>query len=215
MTLVLIAPGRALAAPHAATWNEMLGDGMPNRPQDINSASRTREEQKRFYDDYLYYLRTGKTRPSGVKLAAKPGTSNHEFPPGSAIDIKTGSPTHKWLVANGPKYGVTRPLLNKGEPHHFEFGARQTVSVPRPTNTFQENDMRVVATASGRRFVLGELTYQDMTKRWDHASHEAKIWNSDTGDEPDVIPDATLDLAIGQIQQRRAQLAEALKELGV
>lgn len=77
----------------------------------------------------------------------------------------------------------------------------------------QEDHMRIVAgRSSGRRFALGELTYQEL--RMDHASHEAHIWESLPGGaaagEPLVIEDETLALAIGQIEQRRAQFAAAL-----
>ena len=78
--------------------------------------------------------------------------------------------------------------------------------------------MRIVAgQPSNRRFALGELTYQELPM--DQASHSAHIWESQPGGkgtaEPMLIDDADLDLEIGQIQKRRAQLADAFKHLGV
>lgn len=80
------------------------------------------------------------------------------------------------------------------------------------------HEMRLVAGfPSNRRFALGELTYQELPM--DQASHSAHIWESAPGSkatgEPLVVGDADLDLEIGQIQKRRAQLAEAFKFLGV
>lgn len=146
MQLVTIAPGFSLASPHAATWRDMLAAGMPNRPQDINSASRTTAEQVRLYARYLADKATGRKPP---RMAARPGTSNHEFPPDCAIDVQTGSPTWDWLVVNGRRFGVHRPIAS--EPWHFEFGARPAPPLPPPpaarpasAPTSTENDMRAI-----------------------------------------------------------------------
>ncbi|TFD09829.1 hypothetical protein E3T26_14470 [Cryobacterium sp. TMT1-21] len=80
----------------------------------------------------------------------------------------------------------------------------------------KENTMRLVAgQPSNRRVALGELTWQVLPG--EQASHSAHVWESPSGGpahgEPLVIDDATLDLEIGQIQQRRAQLARAFNSL--
>lgn len=88
----------------------------------------------------------------------------------------------------------------------------------KPSLTQEGNEMRLVAgQPSNRRYALGELTYQELPM--DQASHSAHIWESLPGGrgtgEPLVVDDADLDLEIGQIQKRRAQLAAAFKDLGL
>lgn len=212
-------------------------DRMDAPRQTINSGVRTDAEQAALFrlnytSNYARSSKRDKRVWNGVAywrkapynkhvMAAVPGTSNHEDPPGTAMDVDTSSPLHAHLLKHGAAHGWHRPLLHLGEPWHWEYDAskdqhRVNPPVKEAENQMKGKTMRAVAGfPSNRRFVLGELTWQDMTKFPAHASHEAKIWNSDTGDEPDVIPDETLDLAIGQIQKRRAQLAEALKQLGV
>jgi hypothetical protein len=210
-------------------------DRMGAPRQTINSGVRTDAEQaalfrQNYTSDYSRSSKRDKRVWNGVTywrkapydkhvMVAVPGTSNHEEPPGTAMDVDTDSPLHAHLLKHGAQHGWSRPLLAFGEPWHWEYNANKDRHLPRATREAVDKltgaAMRAVATTSGRRFVLGELTYQDMSQHWDHASHEAKIWNPDTGQEPVVIPDETLDLAIGQIQKRRAQFAEALKQLGV
>ena len=192
-------------------------DRMGAPSQKINSGVRTKAEQSLLYARYLADVRLGRKPP---RYAAKPGTSNHEDPPARAMDVAMSSPLHAHLLKHGAEHGWSRPLLHLGEPWHWEYDASKDQHLPRATqeavDKLRGKTMRAVAGfPSNRRFVLGELTWQDMTKFPAHASHEAKIWNTDTGDEPDVIPDETLDLAIGQIQKRRADLAKALKQLGL
>jgi len=63
-------------------------------------------------------------------LAALPGTSNHGW--GLAVDLcggvnDFGTPQHRWVVANGPRFGWHHPRWaardgSRPEPWHFEFG---------------------------------------------------------------------------------------------
>ncbi len=86
------------------------------------------------------------------------------------------------------------------------------------SNDFHGDEMRVVVgQPSNRRVAVGELTWQELPG--EQASYSAHIWESAPGSnaagEPLVISDTNLDLEIGQIQKRRAQLAEAFKAMGV
>lgn len=206
MIQTVIAGKHWLAPPAAVQYLRMLADGCP---AGVSEAGRTRERQEWLYEQWMAGL-------LDIPSIARPGTSKHET--GTALDLP--EPARTWVTRNGARYGWIAGRV-PGEPWHFEFDAsRVTASTPKPSApvaapNLQGETMRAVATPSGRRFVLGELTYQDMSAHWDHASHEAHVWNSDTAGEPQVIADATLDLAVGQIQQRRAQLAEALKFHGV
>ena len=78
----------------------------------VNSANRSNEKQKELYDQY---------QSKGYPLAAKPGSSNHNF--GIAIDINSAHA--ETLAKNGllDKYQFHRPLLNhpkRPEPWHIE-----------------------------------------------------------------------------------------------
>jgi len=81
----------------------------------VNSGGRSRHDQEIAYRNYL----------NGGNLAAKPGTSVHEF--GKAVDFGGAanhySPQHTWLVNNGPKFGWVWAGKNfsQVEPWHFEF----------------------------------------------------------------------------------------------
>lgn len=82
---------------------------------------------------------------------------------------------------------------------------------------FGEEMRVVVGQPSNRRVAVGELTWQVLPG--EQASYCAHIWESAPGSnaagEPLVISDENLDLEIGQIQKRRAQLAEAFKDMGL
>lgn len=109
--------GVALLAPGAASsYARMIRAGMPE--SGFHNSFRTRAEQERRWKQYLNG--TG-------NLAARPGTSNHEF--GVAMDVNTGSAMQKWLVANGKRFGWIRDVSN--EPWHFHFiAARDTTGKP-------------------------------------------------------------------------------------
>ena len=72
-------------------------------------------------------------RRSKPTLAAKPGTSNHGW--GIAVDLgggvqSCGSAEHRWLDANGPRFGWVHPAWakpgrGKTECWHFEWTAAQ------------------------------------------------------------------------------------------
>lgn len=76
----------------------------------ISSAYRSRAEQERLYAAYL--AGTG-------NLAARPGTSNHEF--GQAIDFRGTPGAFDWLVENAERFGL-RNL--PGEPWHYSPNGR-------------------------------------------------------------------------------------------
>lgn len=100
----------------------------------------------------------------------------------------------------------------------LDINGLQVASGSGSLSDYFGDEMRVVAGyPSNRRFALGELTYQELPS--DQASHSAHIWESNPGGrgvgEPLVVDDADLDLEVGQIQKRRAQLAKAFKDLGL
>lgn len=76
----------------------------------ITSAYRSRAEQERLYAAYL--AGTG-------NLAARPGTSNHEF--GQAIDFRGTPGAFDWLAENAEQFGL-RNL--PGEPWHYSPNGR-------------------------------------------------------------------------------------------
>lgn len=113
VTQVTIAPGHWLDAAAAASWARMRAAGMPTGG--ITEAGRTRARQTYLYGEYL----AGRL----LAYAARPGESLHES--GLAIDMKTASAAHAWLVKHGADHGWHRPLLHakKPEPWHHEYRA--------------------------------------------------------------------------------------------
>jgi len=80
----------------------------------VNSAWRTREQQKALYDDYVSGRRSA--------VAAPPGYSNHEG--GTAVDVETAWGTNAaylWLSANAHRFGFSRTVPD--EPWHWEYTA--------------------------------------------------------------------------------------------
>ena len=79
----------------------------------INSAYRSNAEQLRFYTAWIVFRKV---------LAAKPGTSLHNF--GRALDIDSNPATadHAWMVAHGREYGWIQTIPHI-EPWHFEYVA--------------------------------------------------------------------------------------------
>lgn len=78
----------------------------------ITSGFRSWAEQNNIYKQYLNYLKTGK---GTIKMAAKPGTSRHEFH--LAADIST-QPIRRMSNSQLLKYGLHKPI--KSEPWHIE-----------------------------------------------------------------------------------------------
>ncbi|OJV76549.1 MAG: hypothetical protein BGO37_10900 [Cellulomonas sp. 73-92] len=104
----LITGERAWLSPAAAaSYQQMQAAGMP--AGGITSAGRSSAAQAGLYQAYLNG--TG-------NLAAKPGTSPHEK--GIALDMNVASSAHRWLLANGAKYGWTQAV--PGEPWHWQYG---------------------------------------------------------------------------------------------
>lgn len=93
----------------------------------ITEAGRTRGEQQEHWDRYQAYLNGGPWAP----LAAKPGTSPHEF--GNAID------TNERLVGLLAEHGWSRPL--KSEPWHFVYNLTNDHHRYEPAPAGEEDDM--------------------------------------------------------------------------
>lgn len=123
-----------LNAPAAASLRRV--DAQIGHPLQITEAGRTPAQQQVHWDRYQRYLNGGPWAP----LAARPGTSPHEF--GNAID------TDERLVAVLAEHGWWRPLAS--EPWHFVYRAwadkhindpaPSPVPIPIPEPT-QEDEM--------------------------------------------------------------------------
>ena len=98
-------------------------------PLQITEAGRSRAGQQAHWDRYVRYLNGGPWAP----LAAKPGTSPHEF--GNAID------TNERLVALLAGHGWSRPL--KSEPWHFVYNPNNDKHRydPAPAGEEEDDDM--------------------------------------------------------------------------
>lgn len=79
----------------------------------LTEGFREPERQKALYKQYLEYKRT---RKGNVKMAAKPGTSKHEY--GLAVDTST-EPIRGMNNSQLLKYGLHKPI--KSEPWHIEM----------------------------------------------------------------------------------------------
>ena len=81
-------------------------------------------------DSYRPYEAQVKAQQEKPDLAAKPGTSNHGW--ALAVDLcgganDFGTPQHRWLQANAPRFGWRQPPWatktgDNPEPWHWEFG---------------------------------------------------------------------------------------------
>lgn len=97
-----------------SAFSKVFGGGIP-----VQEGFRSLEKQRYLYDGYRRGL-------PGFNLAAPPGKSNHGS--GIAVDLggpfmNSGSPQHRWLQANGPKFGwhwVGR-TFSQVEPWHWEY----------------------------------------------------------------------------------------------
>lgn len=102
----------------------------------ITSGARTNAEQEQiFRQNYTTIPISGRPRVwwngqwwyqrPGRPVTAKPGTSNHEYPPGKAADFGSGVATqgsaqHNWMLANAGNYGWEWTGRNFAEPWHWE-----------------------------------------------------------------------------------------------
>lgn len=95
--------GHWLSPDAAASYAQMRAAGLP--AGGVTSAGRTAAEQAELH-----------AKDPGV--ATTVDKSPHVK--GQALDVSTSSSAQTWLLANGAKYGWTRPLAN--EPWHWLFG---------------------------------------------------------------------------------------------
>lgn len=100
----------------AAAYKRMLAAGCP--AGGITSAGRTRAQQEALYKAY----RAGKGN-----LAARPGTSPHEF--GIAMDL--AEPVRTWVRLHGQPYGWVSGRV-RGEPWHVEYERMVDRHIPPP-----------------------------------------------------------------------------------
>ena len=125
MQVTQLSDGRGwLNAPAAASLGRV--DRAIGHPLQITEAGRSKAEQRAHYDRYMRYLRGGPWAP----LAAKPGSSPHEF--GNAID------TNERLVSLLAGHGWSRPL--KSEPWHFVYNPNNDRHRFDPAPAGQEED---------------------------------------------------------------------------
>lgn len=97
----------------------------------ITEGKRSTERQEALYNQYLAYKRTGK---GNIKMAAKPGTSKHEY--GIAADTST-QPVRSMNNSQLAKYGLHKPI--KSEPWHIEI--IETKNNPNWKQLVEEEDM--------------------------------------------------------------------------
>ena len=99
--------------------NPLLSDRLAKLAKDcgvvikLTEGFREPERQNALYNQYLEYKRTGK---GNIKMAAKPGTSKHEY--GLAVDTST-EPIRGMNNSQLLKYGLHKPI--KSEPWHIEM----------------------------------------------------------------------------------------------
>lgn len=79
---------------------------------------RSTAQQTIYYNEYLHYKATRIKNADGVILAAKPGSSAHEYR--EAADIKSGHPLYTATDAELKSFGLCKPLINKGEYWHIQ-----------------------------------------------------------------------------------------------
>jgi hypothetical protein len=87
---------------------------------------RSSAQQLIYYNEYLHYIKTKIPNADGVVLAAKPGSSAHEYR--EAADIKSGHPLYTATNAELKAYGLCKPLWNKGEHWHVQVIELNTTS---------------------------------------------------------------------------------------
>ena len=125
MQVTQLSDGRGwLNAPAAASLGRV--DASIGHPLQVTEAGRSRAGQQAHWDRYVRYLNGGPWAP----LAAKPGSSPHEF--GNAID------TNERLVSLLAGHGWSRPL--KSEPWHFVYNPNNDRHRFDPAPAGQEED---------------------------------------------------------------------------
>jgi len=112
-------PGHRLRCDSAAAWNALA-----------SAYAKSMKSKLCIADSYRSYALQVTTYASKPGLAAVPGTSNHGW--ALAVDLcggieRFGSPQHKWMVANAPRFGWKHPSWarqggGREEAWHWEFG---------------------------------------------------------------------------------------------
>lgn len=101
----------------AAVWARMVADaqadGVTLRPSYTPPPAPAGLAGYRDYDMQLWLYRN----PIGPVAINPPGFSSHGL--GDVLDIGDGL---GWVEGRLPRYGLTRPLLARGEPWHVKFG---------------------------------------------------------------------------------------------
>lgn len=87
-----------------------------NQKMKLNETYRSTELQRMYYNEYLQYKKTGRVGVHGIKLAAKPGTSSHEFR--LAIDVDKSHPLFYAKNDELKIYGLCKPV--KSETWHIQ-----------------------------------------------------------------------------------------------
>lgn len=133
--LVTVAPGEQLAAVPAAAYlameREAAREGVTIAPYRFGTY-RSRELQAEMRANPA-----GHGVAKGIVLAAV-GASTHGL--GFAVDIRFGL---DWVVANGARFGFTRPSP-KGDPAHFVHNGRTVLDPAQITDTPEEENMLIL-----------------------------------------------------------------------
>jgi hypothetical protein len=114
---VIDGEGTRLAKPAAAVWRRMLADSAAEKVtlRPTPTTGTTRPKGFAGYRD-LEAQKWLLKNPTGPVLGSPAGEQPHGT--GYYLDVDQGL---AWIVKNATRYGITRPLLSRGEPWHLRF----------------------------------------------------------------------------------------------
>lgn len=119
----------------------------------LTEAYRSPERQAELYRQYQQYLKTGQ---GSIKLAAKPGTSRHEYR--LAIDTST-QPIRGMANDQLAKYGLCKPI--KSEPWHIEPIELMGLNITQIKDRYLPEEVEELTEAEVRKLVKEMIAESD------------------------------------------------------